>query len=121
MELIIKTEPQTSIEYSMMTGKIYSFTYLGELLFDDKNGVERDNWKDVLIGLIEEYGVKDGYLRGFVYWLRDSGLTVNQMGTLVKQIMRIYPNLKIEAMVKELVGIFPHLSKQEFLEIVSEK
>jgi hypothetical protein len=90
MELISLTEPPSSIEYSMWTGRIYSFAHLGKVLFDDKNGIERDDWKDVLIHNIQDYdALKAGYLRGFVSWLVDSGLTKDQSDLLDKNLLEI--------------------------------
>lgn len=55
--LTILTDPVIDIDYSTIDGRIRSFQYDGETLYDEDMGVEINGWKDTLVSVIKEQGL----------------------------------------------------------------
>ena len=68
----ICTTPGTDIDYSVVDGRVRSFTLRGELLYDEDAGVSTHDWEKQLVKLVEDQqlAVDDGRgLHAFVYRL----------------------------------------------------
>lgn len=61
--LIVGTTPYSEIEYSLLDGRICSFTLRGMKLYDEQDNTEAANWKAQLIEFVQEQRLhinKDG-------------------------------------------------------------
>lgn len=71
------TEPPSDIDYSIADGRIRSFKFRGQVLFDERSGVEVSGWETRLVELVKECGLDQpselGY-HAFIYWMVDQGL-----------------------------------------------
>jgi hypothetical protein len=50
--LIVKTEPWTEIDYSLVDGRVREFTLKGDVLYSEYTGVNTEGWESKLIEFI---------------------------------------------------------------------
>ena len=74
---IITTDPTTNIEYSLIDGRITSFDFRGNILYDEFDNISIDGWKSEVVKLVNDYGMnidRGTGLLAFVYNLIDEHL-----------------------------------------------
>jgi len=75
--VIIGTKPITDIDYSIADGRIRSFDYRGEILYDEDNNIAIEGWKEKLVEVIIDNGLnidRGMGLKAFVYKMIEDGL-----------------------------------------------
>ena len=74
----VTTNPPSSIDYSLLDGRVRSFTLRGVKLYDEQDGTRADGWEGVLSKFVQEQGldadVGEFSARAFVYWMRAKGI-----------------------------------------------
>jgi hypothetical protein len=76
--VIIATDPVSSIDYSVVNGRVREFVLRGKILKDENQYIEIDGWKEQLADFIIEQQLhidKDGHgLHAFVNWIKHQTL-----------------------------------------------
>ena len=55
--LVVCTIPYSEIDYSLLDGRVRSFTLRGIELYDEQTNTRVENWKEQLIEFIQEQGL----------------------------------------------------------------
>ena len=75
--VVYLSDPITDIDYSVVDGRIRSFTLRGELLYDEVEKINKEGWKEKLIELVIEQRLnidRDGHgLHAFIYRMQADG------------------------------------------------
>jgi len=76
--IYVCTKPCSTIDYSIIDGRVRMLIIRGELLFDEDSCVSVEGWRKRLADFVVEVGLdarKEGYgLPAFIYRMIDDGL-----------------------------------------------
>ena len=71
-KVVIMAKPETTIDYSAVSGEVTCFKLCGKVLYDKENNINDLEWKDKLIDLIREEGLGNTFsLYAFVHNLME--------------------------------------------------
>ena len=75
--IVTYSDLYTEVDYSIVDGRVTSFTLHGDLLYDEMESVAIDGWKEALVAFVQDHGLDrdDGRgLHAFVYRMIEDGL-----------------------------------------------
>ena len=75
--MVIRKAENRHLDYNMWSGKPRYYKVLDEILLDEKEGIEKPEWKENLIEFAIDCGLNEqgqyGY-KAWIIWLNEEGL-----------------------------------------------
>jgi hypothetical protein len=75
--IFVLTTPYSSVDYSLIDGKVRAFVLQGVELYNEEDNLEVDGWRKELVDFVleQKLHIDKGYgLNAFVYRLQDDGI-----------------------------------------------